>query len=123
MNDMNQEPIKIFVQYKLVGKRHIFTSRDPRGLGLCVVDHDAARAYDQVSLELERLLRLNHQIHATVKPVRTRLQFLTWLDGYLSMTRKDSYGSPAQPMSREGVPTMRLSLLHETPGGLACPVS
>ena len=64
----------IRVKYKHVGEWHVFSSRDL--IGLYVASTNAERAYGDVQVAIEKLLKLNSGIECKIEPELSFREFL-----------------------------------------------
>jgi hypothetical protein len=59
---------EIWVKYSVVDGAHFFTGADLLSQGLCVAHVDLKTAFDEVPVQLKKLLLLNHGMDSTVEP-------------------------------------------------------
>lgn len=64
------------VQYRFIDGAHFFTSEHPDLKGLCSASTDAASAYADVAVQIEALLRANHQREEHAVPLWSLKKFL-----------------------------------------------
>src|SRR5438067_413597 len=69
------------VVYKFIDGAHIFSSTDPLARGLYAASTDLQEAYNDVPIQVKKLLKLNHQIEDEVVH---QVSFQDFLDQLLS---------------------------------------
>lgn len=69
---------QVTVLYKYVDGAHFFVSDDEKTLGLCVAHKDPVKAFEGVSVALEKLFKENHGEDTAFVPALSLHEFQRW---------------------------------------------